>query len=128
MFWTILGTLIPKLFTNISEYITEKQRHKQSIEVAKVEAEIERIKARSKMIADADIASIEAQRYSIKDEIVMICILSPYIGAFIPGLQVYVQQGFQILAGLPEWYQVSIIGVIISVMGLRFMLGKFFKK
>ena len=120
------NSLVTSIGSAIKEYFTRKQQHRIAIEEAKVNAEIALIEQKTRMIADADVASIEAQRYSIKDEIVLILILAPYVAAFIPGLQPYIKEGFSIISALPVWYQVSVIGIIISVMGLRFMLGRFF--
>ena len=125
---TILTTLGSGLLSGITGYFKRKQEHRIAIETAKVNAKIAQIEQHTKMIADADVASIQAQRYSIKDELVLLMILGPYLGAFIPGLQPYVKDGFAILSNLPHWYQAAVIGVIISVMGLRFMLGRFFNK
>ena len=122
------GSVVKGIGTAVKDYFDRRQRHKNAIEEAKVTAEIAMIEQKTRMIADADIASIEAQRYSIKDELVLILILGPYIGAFIPGLQPYIKDGFEIISGLPVWYQVAVIGIVISVMGLRFMLGRFFTK
>lgn len=128
MIWALLGTLIPKVFSGVSNYVNKKQEHEQQIQLAKTKAKIAEIQHRSKMIADADVASIQEQRHSIKDEVVIFCIFAPYVAAFIPGFQQYILEGFQILSTLPHWYQISLIGIVVSVMGLRFMLGKFFKK
>lgn len=125
--WNFIVGLVPGILDQVTAWFKRKQEHKIRVEEAKVSAEIARIEQQTKMIADADIASIEAQRYSIKDEIVLILILAPYVAAFIPGLQPYVKEGFAIINDLPMWYQVSVIGIVISVMGLRFMLGRFFK-
>lgn len=123
-FVPLIGTALNFLGKGVSNWAASRQRVKE----AKTNAKIALIEQKTKMIADADVESIRAQRYSIKDEIVLICIMAPYVGAFIPGAQPYIEKGFQILAGLPHWYQVAIIGIIISVMGLRFMMGRFFKR
>lgn len=130
--WTWLTSIFTNSFissitSGIGSWLNRKQEFRQRIEEAKVSAEIARIEQTTRMLGDADVASVEAQRYSIKDELVLILIFAPYVGAFIPGLQPYVKDGFAIIASLPMWYQVSIIGIIISTMGLRFMLGRFFK-
>lgn len=93
------------------------------IKAAKVDAKIKRIQVAAQISSNADMASIEAQRYSLKDEILMLILLAPFVGSFIPKLQPYVQNGFEILATTPYWYQGVIVGMFVSVFGLRFMLG-----
>jgi len=123
-FVPLLTSALGFIGNGLSNWSNTRNRIKE----AKVNAKIALIEQKTRMIADADVESIRAQRYSIKDEIILICIMAPYVAAFIPGAQPYIETGFQILSGLPHWYQVAIIGIIISVMGLRFMLGRFFNK
>ena len=49
--------------------------NRNKIKTAKVDAKIERIKASAKVAANADMAAIQAQRYSVKDEILMIILI-----------------------------------------------------
>lgn len=126
MWWTVLSTLVPKIFGSISDYVHKKKDAELSLIEAQTQHKIAMVEQETKMIADADVASVKAQRYSWKDELIILCIFAPYIAAFIPGAQPFIAAGFSILNSMPYWYQVAIIGVIISVMGLRFMMGKFF--
>jgi len=128
MWLQLLGAFLPKIFTGVEGYLSKRQEHKNRIQEAKVNAKIALIEQKTKMIADADVESVKAQKNSIKDEFVVLAIFMPYICAFIPGLQEYIQQGFVIIGSLPHWYQVAIIGIVISVMGLRFMFKKFWRK
>ena len=58
-----------------------------------------------------------------KDEFWTIVISIPLIMCFIPGLDGYVYEGFEVLSGTPEWYQ-YICGVVIGApFGVR-TLGK----
>jgi len=100
----------------------------QKVQAVKAEAKMEIIRAEAKAVVDADVASIRAQKYSVKDEILMFVLLGPFIGAFVPGLQPYVKEGFEVLESLPLWYQAAIIGIVITVFGLRFMVSQFWRK
>jgi len=120
--WSWLPSIIGGIFGFAKDWIVRKQEHGIRLEEAKVTAEIARIQAEQVMIGDADVASLQAQERSWKDEFVVLMIFAPYIGSFIPGLQVYVKAGFVILGALPEWYQWALIGTIASVLALRFMI------
>ena len=101
-----------------------RAKDKRKIKVELTKARIAQIRATAKLAGDADLAAIQAQRYSIKDEILMVIIFAPFVGSFIPGLQPYVIEGFQAIKDTPTWYQSVVVGICISVFGLRFMWSK----
>ena len=74
-----------------------------------------------------DLEVLRNQRYSYKDEIALACVILPFIGNFIPGLQDYVLRGWEYLAKAPEWYSYIFIGAISASLGIRFLTKKMFK-
>lgn len=56
---------------------------------------------------------------SWKDEFWTIVLSIPLIMAFIPGLAEYVQEGFTVLSGVPDWYFYSILTAIAGAFGFR---------
>lgn len=115
-------------------------KDKQEIKKAKVEAE------KIKIQADADIAKATAvsatkraeagqeQDYNLdmvamqnmekswKDELILIVFMVPLVMCFIPGYDVYVMNGFTVLANTPDWYQWLLVGMIVVIYGLRGLL------
>lgn len=64
---------------------------------------------------------------SYKDEWWTIVLSIPLILVFIPGMDIYVLAGFDVLAKLPEWYQ-YVLGIAISAaFGVK-GIGQLMKK
>ena len=75
----------------------------------------------SKETSTADWERIMAQgtQNSLKDEFVTVIVLAPVVLCFIPGLEQTVQNGFDRLAELPEWYTWLVFTVCSAAIGIR---------
>jgi hypothetical protein len=62
---------------------------------------------------------------SYKDEAILAIFLAPMVLAFIPGFDQYALRGFEVIQQMPQWYQMTIIGMVVVVYGMRGMLDKF---
>jgi hypothetical protein len=76
---------------------------------------------------DWDIAMAEGSKHSWKDEWLTILFSVPLILAFIPGMEGVVQNGFDQLSSMPEWYQYSLGVIVAASFGVR-SATKFFGK
>jgi|TARA_A200000113_G_scaffold198605_1_gene190792 hypothetical protein len=107
-----------------------KTQQKMMVQEAQLKAEIKRIEKSAEEVKgdiNYDLEVLRNQRYSYKDEIALACVILPFIGNFIPGLQDYVLRGWEYLAKAPEWYSVVFIGAISASLGMRFLTKKMFK-
>ena len=78
--------------------------------MAKIELEHKRVTAD----IDWDLEQVKASGSSWKDEFWTVLLAIPIILCFIPGMDIYVERGFQILRdSVPLWYT-SAVGVAIS--------------
>ena len=57
---------------------------------------------------------------SWKDEYTLIVVSIPAVMAFIPGLDVYVANGFDALSKTPPWYQLMLITLFFATVGIRY--------
>ncbi len=89
----------------VSSWLTGKQR----ISEAKVERETKALVSESNW----DSVQAEASKGSWKDEWLTLLVSIPLVLAFIPGMDIYVMDGFAVLAKMPEWYQYT-IGLVFS--------------
>jgi hypothetical protein len=71
-----------------------------------------------------DLAAMNAQVSSWKDEYLTILLSAPVIGSFVPGVQDYVVRGWGYLDKAPLWFQTSFIGVIAATFGLRWLFSR----
>jgi len=71
---------------------------------------------------DLDRIAMEQMGKSWKDELVLVIFLAPMVMAFIPGMDKYSLAGFEVIQRMPEWYQYTIIGMVVVIYGMRGMV------
>lgn len=94
---------------------------KQELALAKIHAETNRVNKVIEATTNWDMEAMRQSQFSWKDEALMVILFAPFVGSFIPGLQVYIKQGFDTIADLPLWYQLSLVGIIAASFGLRWL-------
>lgn len=99
-----------------------KAEGKIAIAQAKVEARVQKEAAKANM----DLSAMDNMRHSWKDEYLVILLSVPVIMCFVPGLEDYALNGFEILSQTPDWYKWALTGMIAASFGLRTWTG--FKK
>lgn len=102
----------------------ERQKVKEEGKVRIAEAEIAAAVARVERSEDYDANAVSEQKYSWKDEYIVVVLFAPFIGSFIPEVQVHVAAGWTYLAKAPAWYPYALLGVIAGVFGLRWYFNK----
>ena len=95
--------------------------------VAKAEAEAQIMLSRATSEADWEKIMAQGSNNSWKDEWLVILFSIPLILAFIPGMEGVVQNGFEQLNKMPEWYQYSLGVIVAASFGVR-SATKFFGK
>lgn len=108
----------------VGEYFREKQKLKQQLKLTKLEGKIKRQKAKDEARAAAashrqawEVAQIKNSGW--KDEVVLALVAYPYVGAFIPGVQDYVLQGYEFLEKMPLWAIGLTVLIFLAVFGIR---------
>jgi len=94
---------------------------KHDLKLAKIHAETGRVNKVIEATTNWDMEAMRQSQFSWKDEALMIILFAPFVGAFIPGLQKYIKSGFETIAELPLWYQLSLVGIIAASFGLRWL-------
>ena len=76
---------------------------------------------------DWDLAAIKATENSWKDEWITLLFSVPLVSSFIPfaWAEDLVANGFAALEAMPQWYQISLGGIVSASIGLR-SISKFF--
>ncbi len=106
------------------EYFKNKAKLKQELKITKIQGKIafQTAKFQAKVQAQAHTNTWEMAQIAnsgIKDEIVLGVLLLPYVGAFIPGIQNYVLEGFDILGKMPPWAIGLTVTIMLAVYGIR---------
>jgi len=72
-----------------------------------------------------DMIALQNQKKSWKDEFVLAIFMIPFIAIFIPQYHHFVEDGFKAMEYIPEWWTYLVIGMVVSIMGLRGLLRDF---
>lgn len=86
---------------------------------AEAQAKLEMAKQGQKIDFELDKESVRQMQNSWKDEFLLLLFSLPVILTFIPSMQPYVKQGWEMLSQAPEWFLWLYAAMIISVWGLR---------
>ena len=105
----------------------EKTKAETGAKVARAKAEATIMEKKATGEIDWDIAMAEGSKHSWKDEWLTILFSIPLILAFIPGMETVVQNGFDQLNRMPQWYQYSLGVIVAASFGVR-SATKFFGK
>jgi len=129
----IIGPIVELIDTGISA-VAGHFKGKQEIKKAKIEGEKQVIMQASQNIADWEKIMAMNSGRSWKDEYWTVIFSIPTIMAFIPGMVVYVNDGFDALKAMPEWYIYTLVTMVLASFGIRMkdgiknMVGRFIKK
>jgi len=111
-----------------SDYMAErktKAESKAKIVQAETEARIQHLKRISETESNYDLEALRQTQYSWKDEFALIIVVFPFIGAFLPWTQPYVEQGWIFLSEkTPDYYWYIFSGAIAASMGIRWAVGR----
>lgn len=144
MVWPLIAAAAKEIIGVGADYVQgRRERGKMKLEIdrARAEAEIEMAKKLAQTEADYDVQALRQQRYSWKDEYLVLLWSLPYLIAFAPVALLTLQMPFDsavgdadvhaaltnawsALAGSPAWWHWSWIGIVAATFGLRWMLGK----
>lgn len=105
----------------------EQTKAKGAVAKAKAEAEAEVMKTAATHDSKWELIMAQSTQSSFKDEIVTVIVLVPVVLVFIPGMEDVVQNGFDRLNELPDWYQYLVFLVCSAALGIK-GLDKFRKK
>ena len=124
MWAKIIATLTGQTVEAVLNYKQEKARLKGEIELEKLRGKAEYERAKSQRASESEGRDHEWELESIrnsgwKDEWVLVVLSIPMIGAFIPGIQPYITEGFASLETTPLWYRVTVGSIYLATFGLR---------
>lgn len=94
------------------------------LNLKKIDVNIELAKSGMNIEADWDTNAQNSMKTTWKDEWFVGLFSIPLVLAFIPSMQIFVLDGFNVLDKTPEWYRWLLIGIVTATFGLRWMFSK----
>jgi len=125
--WTALIGPIANIAGSWMDGKVEQTKANAKTKVAKAVAEAAIMEKKATGEIDWDIEMARSSASSWKDEWLVVLFSIPLILAFIPGMEGIVQNGFEQLNKMPEWYQYSLGVIVAASFGVR-SATKFFGK
>tara|TARA_R110000796_G_scaffold44892_1_gene109083 strand:+ start:1522 stop:1920 length:399 start_codon:yes stop_codon:yes gene_type:complete len=116
----MIGSILGFLGTLVSP-ITEVVKGKQAIKKAITDSNIEKI--RNNQMSDIDMDKLNRESAGLMDDISFYIFLSPAVLAFYPPALPHIKAGFIALEGMPQWFQLALGMMLISVWGYRKLVG-----
>jgi hypothetical protein len=119
----LIGPIIGAISSIASSWLeTRKVKAQGKIQIA--QAKIDARVKKETMYGEMDLTAMSDMKFSWKDELLTIWTLAVVTGCFIPGLQVYVRDGFIFLEeATPDWFGYCFVGMYVAVFGLRTFKG-----
>lgn len=122
----ILKLLGGEFAGKVGDYFVQKQQLKNELKLAKLRGQIDLQNAKvqaaieqQRHISTWEQTYVNLQATSFKDEAVLVVLLVPYIGAFIPVVQDYILVGFQYLDEMPTWAVGLTVAIFLAIYGIR---------
>jgi len=123
--WNAIISGVTSLASDYMATRKAKVESKAKIEEAKTEAQIAQLKRVAETEANYDLEALRQTQYSWKDEFALVVVVFPFIGAFLPWTQPYVEQGWIFLSEkTPQEYWWIFSGAIAASMGIRWAVMK----
>jgi hypothetical protein len=110
-----LGLLIKEVVGGVTGFFKDKA----AIKKATVEGQIRVIQSAADNVAQWEQLHAKGSQSSWKDEYWTIIWSIPLIMGFVPGLNKYAVLGFTNLALMPEWYQYTLMTMVLASFGIR---------
>lgn len=112
MKWIVeLFKIVPNAVDAFAKRKQAKLESELRVTEAVTTAKIEAVKAGD--LSAAAWENLQVQNSGWKDEWFVVVLSIPLVMCFVPGLEGYVMQGFNVLSGTPEWYQ-WMVGIAVS--------------
>jgi len=120
MWLSFIPAIIEHLGTMGKSYFLRKKviaEGRINIEMARATAEAEVMVERLRAETAWENSMADASSHSWKDEFWTIVLSFPLILAFIPGAIPYLEDGFNVLALMPQWYGIAVGAAISAAFG-----------
>jgi hypothetical protein len=115
-----LSAPVADYFKRRMEIKAEDRQQERAIKKAITERQIALIEQGQTADANWEMEFARQAQTTWKDEYTLIVTSIPAVMAFIPGLAVYVSDGFKALSETPPWYQMVLISLFLATVGIRY--------
>jgi len=118
--FTFLAPITNHIANMGASYMRRKEVEAQGridLEMAKAHAKAEVMITKLTADIEWEKSMADSTRFSWKDEFWTIVLAIPLIGAFVPGVVQIMEDGFNVLAMMPQWYGIAVGAAISAAFG-----------
>lgn len=120
--------VIGGIFRDVVGIFADGLKHKRKLKEAEVMSRIQFIQNAQLAEHNWDNTAQQGAMSSWKDEWFVILLSFPLIGAFVPGLQPYVMEGFSNLDAMPDYYKAFLATAVAASFGYKALAKPFVSK
>ncbi|WP_018123377.1 hypothetical protein [Desulfovibrio oxyclinae] len=123
-----IGPLIDLIASPVKGWVERKKvREETRLEIEKLNAQaaIKRAEMSKNAEIDWDAEAMRQRKFTLVDEAWTLATLAMLVGCFVPDLQPYMRQGFEVLKDSPWWLELAVVGQIVAAFGLRWLFKDF---
>lgn len=120
--------VIGGIFRDVVGIFADGLKHKRKIKEAEVMSRIQFIQNAQLAEHNWDNTAQSNSGSSWKDEFYVLLLSFPLIAAFVPGMQVYVEEGFRNLDAMPDYYKAFLATAISASFGYKALAKPFVEK
>jgi hypothetical protein len=112
----VIAKLLAGLVSPITNYLAKRNDNKTAV----IKQKVQRVMNADDKEAELSLLLTEGMKHSLKDEYWTIVLSIPAIASFFPAAAPHIQQGFVVLATMPEFYQYWLGICVLTAFGVRF--------
>ncbi|MCH2199753.1 MAG: hypothetical protein MK081_13320 [Flavobacteriales bacterium] len=120
--------VIGGVFRDVIGIFADGLKHKRQLKEAEVLSRIQFIQNAQLAEINWDNTAQQNAGSSWKDEWFVLLLSFPLVGAFVPNLQPYVEQGFQNLDAMPDYYKAFLATAVSASFGYKALAKPFVEK
>jgi len=116
----IIGPILGLVKTGVESFAAHKKAKMENSALVE-RKKLERLEKLDANTEEWNRIMAQGANVSWKDEYWTIVLSIPALLAFIPGMDVHVLAGFEVLGKMPEWYRYALLTAIAAAFGFRQM-------
>jgi len=126
--WGMLVKPLLGVASDVVKGVVDTRKAKAEQKVTKIKAETELLNKQIAGQIEYDVEAIKGSKDSFKDEWILILWSIPMVLIWFPGLQGHVQNGFEALKTVPDWYFITWGAIVSATFGAKSITKVFDRK
>ncbi len=116
----MIGKILSTLVSPVTNFLSKRNDNKTAL----LKQKVQRVMNSDDQEAEIILVLTEGMQHSWKDEYWTIVLSIPVIAGFFPVAAPHIEEGFRVLATMPEFYRYWLGICVLTAFGMRMKAGK----